>query len=163
MRTVYHGATLVITSPLVHVGRSNLDFGEGFYVTDLKKQAQTWSMVKSRYILDGTAYINEYLFDFENAIKEYRYKKFENYNYAWLHFIIDCRDGKNVWKDFDIIEGGVANDRVIDTIESFKAGQITEEKALTELAKHQPNNQICILNQEIVDKYLHFRKYEIIT
>ncbi len=33
--TVYHGGTNEIQSPLVHVGRPNLDFGPGFYVTDL--------------------------------------------------------------------------------------------------------------------------------
>ena len=108
--------------------------------------------------MDAKGYINEYIFDFDNAIKEFRYKKFERYDSEWLHFIVDSRDGKKVWKDFDIIEGGVANDRVIDTVEAFKSGQITEDKALIELSRHQPNNQICILKQKVVDKYLHFQK-----
>lgn len=158
MRLVYHGATQEIVFPLVHVGRANLDFGKGFYVTDIRKQAMTWAVVKARYQMDGQAYINEYLFDFDNAVREYRYKKFELYDGEWLHFIVDSRDGIKVWKNCDIIEGGVANDRVIDTVEAFRAGQISEEKALRELAKHQPNNQICILKQEVVDKYLKFRK-----
>lgn len=158
MRKVYHGASQEVSSPLVHVGRENLDFGKGFYVTDIRNQAKIWAEVKSRYLMDAKGYINEYLFDFDNAIKEYRYKKFEKYDRDWLHFIVDSRDGLKVWKGFDIIEGGVANDRVIDTVEAFKAGQISEEKALIELSKHQPNNQICILKQEVVDKYLIFRK-----
>lgn len=158
MRKVYHGASQEVSSPLVHVGRENLDFGKGFYVTDIRSQAKIWAEVKSRYLMDAKGYINEYLFDFDNAIKEYRYKKFEKYDRDWLHFIVDSRDGLKVWKGFDIIEGGVANDRVIDTVEAFKAGQISEEKALIELSKHQPNNQICILKQEVVDKYLIFRK-----
>lgn len=158
MRKVYHGASQEVSSPLVHVGRKNLDFGKGFYVTDIRNQAKIWAEVKSRYLMDAKGYINEYLFDFDNAIKEYRYRKFEKYDREWLHFIVDSRDGLKVWKGFDIIEGGVANDRVIDTVEAFKAGQISEEKALIELSKHQPNNQICILKQEVVDKYLIFRK-----
>lgn len=158
MRKVYHGAAQEITSPLVHVGRDNLDFGKGFYVTDIRTQARTWAVIKARYQMDGQAYINEYLFDFDNAIREFRYKKFERYDSEWLHFIVDSRDGRRVWKDYDIIEGGVANDRVIDTVEAFKAGQISEEKALRELSKHQPNNQICILKQEVADKYLKFQK-----
>ena len=36
--TVYHGATEIIEAPLNHVGRPRLDFGQGFYVTDLKNQ-----------------------------------------------------------------------------------------------------------------------------
>lgn len=162
MRKVYHGAIQEIAAPLVHVGRDNLDFGKGFYVTDIKKQAKTWAEIKSRYLMDAKAYISEYLFDYDNAVKEFRYKKFEKYDKEWLHFIVDSRDGIKVWKDYDIIEGGVANDRVIDTVEAFKAGQISEENALRELAKHQPNNQICILKQEVVDKYLKFQKSEII-
>lgn len=158
MRKVYHGASQEIPSPLVHVGRENLDFGKGFYVTDIRKQAKTWAEIKSRYLMESKAYINEYLFDFDNAIKEFRYKKFEKYDKEWLHFIIDSRDGIKVWREFDIIEGGVANDRVIDTVEAYKAGQINEENALRELSKHQPNNQICILKQEVVDKYLKFQK-----
>lgn len=162
MRKVYHGAAQDVKVPLVHVGRENLDFGKGFYVTDIRSQAKTWAEIKSRYLLDGTGYINEYLFDFDNVVKSYRYKIFEKYDGEWLHFIVDSRDGLKVWKDYDVIEGGVANDRVIDTVEAFKAGQISEEKALQELSKHQPNNQICILKQEVVDKYLIFQKSVVI-
>ena len=84
MRKVYHGSTEVISNPLVHVGRENLDFGKGFYVTDIQKQAKTWAEVKSRYQMDADGIINEYQFDFDNAIKEYRYKKFKKYDKEWL-------------------------------------------------------------------------------
>jgi hypothetical protein len=158
MRIVFHGAALEVKEPLVHVGRDNLDFGKGFYVTDIRSQAKTWAEIKSRYLLDGTGYINEYLFDYENAFKNCRYKIFKEYDGEWLHFIVDSRDGIKVWSAYDVIEGGVANDRVIDTVEAFKAGQMSEEMALQELSKHQPNKQICILKQEVVDKYLIFQK-----
>lgn len=39
MLVVYHGATCAVSQPLCHVGRANLDFGQGFYVTDLRQQA----------------------------------------------------------------------------------------------------------------------------
>lgn len=32
---VYHGSTQTVEYPLVGVGRENLDFGKGFYVTDI--------------------------------------------------------------------------------------------------------------------------------
>ena len=38
MLTVYHGSTCRIEEPLAGVCRPNLDFGIGFYVTDLKEQ-----------------------------------------------------------------------------------------------------------------------------
>ena len=162
MRRVFHGGIEIIEQPLVHIGRDNLDFGKGFYITDILKQAKIWAQIKSRYYLDATGIINYYQFDFDKAVAEFRYKKFERYDKEWLHFIVDSRHGKQVWSMYDIIEGGVANDKVIDTVENYMAGMIDEEKALGVLSMHQPNNQICILKQDVVDKYLKFEKSTIL-
>ncbi len=40
---VFHGSNKEIATPLVHVGRNNLDFGKGFYVTTLQQQAKRWA------------------------------------------------------------------------------------------------------------------------
>lgn len=50
-----------------------------------------------------------------------------------MNFIVASRNGKQHWKDYDIIEGGVANDRVIDTIEDYLNDIITIEQALGQL------------------------------
>ena len=73
-----------------------------------------------------------------------------------MEFIVANRQGLNKAADFDYVEGGVANDRVVDTVNLYIAGLIEEDSALKELSKHQPNNQMCILNQEIVTKYLKY-------
>ena len=39
---IYHGSTIIVEEPLVSFGRDNLDFGKGFYTTDLKNQAEKW-------------------------------------------------------------------------------------------------------------------------
>lgn len=59
-------------------------------------------------------------------------------------------------KLYDMVEGGVANDNVIDTVEDYENGIITAEQALGQLKYKKVNHQICILNQEIADKYLKF-------
>lgn len=41
--TDYHGATEIVKAPLCKIGRPRLDFGQGFYVTDLKEQAINWA------------------------------------------------------------------------------------------------------------------------
>jgi len=69
--TLYHGATMRIEHPLCDFGRPGLDFGRGFYLSDLQEQAKLWA---------------------------------------------------------------------------------------ARLSEHQPNNQICILNQDVVEKYLSFRE-----
>lgn len=47
MLTVYHGATDVVSSPICAFGRPRLDFGQGFYVTDIKEQAIRWAKTMS--------------------------------------------------------------------------------------------------------------------
>ncbi len=101
---------------------------------------------------------NVYSFDFGMAKKNFSYLQFEAYDERWLDFIVANRQGESIANDYDLIEGGVANDRVIDSIEAYMAGLMPKELCLQNLSMHQPNNQICILNQEIIDKYLTFLK-----
>lgn len=155
MINVYHGSTVEVRTPLVLLGRRNLDFGQGFYVTDRRSQAEGWAVRMATRRLT-TPVLNTYTFDIEAVRTGYRYLRFQAYDKAWLDFIAASRMGRMPWKDCDMVEGGVANDNVIDTVEDYLRGRMSAEAALTELAKHQPNKQICILRQEIIDKYLHF-------
>ena len=156
MIQVYHGSNVVVREPLVGIGRENLDFGQGFYVTVLTTQADEWARNKARYYMQTEGSVSLYEFDFDAAVVTFRFQKFEAYDREWLHFIVSNRDGGEDWKQYDIIEGGVANDRVIDTVENYKAGLIDEDTALRLLSQHQPNHQICITKQEVVDRYLRF-------
>lgn len=157
MITVYHGGTEKVDKPLVRVGRKDLDFGPGFYITNIRTQAEGWAARIARQRVEQPV-LNEYQFDEEKAKRQFRYRKFEQYDAEWLHFIVDCRRGYDASVDYDCVEGGVANDRVVDTVEGFMNGTIDETHALSELSKHQPNNQICLLNQELVDECLKFEQ-----
>lgn len=44
----------------------------------------------------------------------------------------------------------------------YEMGRITAEQALDQLRFKKPNQQLCIRNQEIIDKYLHFTRSYII-
>lgn len=45
---VYHGGTDVVKNPICKFGRRNLDFGQGFYVTNIREQAVKWAENISR-------------------------------------------------------------------------------------------------------------------
>lgn len=77
-----------------------------------------------------------------------------------LEFIVANRSGLNASLGFDYIEGGIANDRVIDTINLYMAGLMSMDVALKRLSLHQPNNQICLLNQSLTDKFLFYHGTE---
>lgn len=152
---VYHGGTDIVKQPLVGVGREELDFGKGFYTTDVLSQAEAWA----RRLADRrrqAPVVNKYELNLEMAVSRYRYKKFPCYDGEWLDFIVANRNGQALWKQYDLIEGGVADDRVVDTVEAYIAGLIDEAKALERLSYFAPNNQLCITSQQLVDECLSF-------
>ncbi|MDE7147572.1 MAG: DUF3990 domain-containing protein [Duncaniella sp.] len=65
-------------------------------------------------------------------------------------------DGKTPWVGFDYIEGGVADDRVVNTIRLYMSGFISAGETLNRLQYYKPANQICLLNQELTNLYLNF-------
>lgn len=159
---LYHGSSVSVENPLAGIGRDNLDFGKGFYTTRLIDQAQKWAgLVASRKSPDGIGIVSAYEFDEDSmANAGYIYKRFEEYDMDWLNFVVDCRKGKDS-SDYDIVEGGVANDQVIDTVEDYENGRITAEQALDQLRYKKPNNQICFRSQDAIEHLLKFTSTEV--
>lgn len=158
---VYHGGTEIIDAPKIDVGRPKLDFGPGFYLTSLYDQAKEWAM-KIGDERNVRPIINKYEFDKDKSLNDFRYLLFSEYDESWLQFVCDCRLGKTGYSNYDIIEGGVADDRVKDTVKLFMTGFLSMESALNRLKYFRPNNQICILNQDVIAKYLNFVSYEVV-
>lgn len=157
--TLFHGSTIVVEQPLVGIGRKDMDFGPGFYLTSIFEQASNWAKRIKTIKMAEKAIVNVYSFSIPTDCS---IKHFDAYDKEWLDFIVDSRAGKQPWIGYDIIEGGVADDRVIDAIEAYINGYADVEHTLRQLIYHKPNYQIRILSQEIVDKYLQFQSYEII-
>jgi hypothetical protein len=156
MITLFHGSFISIEHPLVSVGRKKLDFGPGFYLTKLQSQAEAWAkVIAERQGPLSKPILNKYDYD-SIAQSGYRHKIFEEYNLEWLDYVIDCRHGGSLHKKYDIVEGGVANDNVIDTVEDYEKGIITAEQALGQLRYKKVNHQLCILNQEIIGNNLRY-------
>jgi hypothetical protein len=154
---VYHTSDQCFDSPDVKHSRDALDFGKGFYVTRLIEQADKYSSRFLRAGKDAYLHIFEYTPD-----SDMRIRTFEAYDEAWLDFVCNCRKGKDAYKQYDIIEGGVANDKVFQTVDLYMAGVYNKEQALHNLAYEMPNNQLCFITQEAIDRCLKFiehRKY----
>lgn len=158
MIKLYHGSYISVSNPLAKIGRKNLDFGPGFYLTKIESQAKDWALtIAGRRGRNAKGVINVYEFDLEKAEEDnIIFKRFPEYDIEWLDYVVACRNGKDSSLIYDVVEGGVANDNVIDTVEDYEKGRITAEQALGQLRYKKVNHQICILNQEVIDKYLSF-------
>lgn len=154
--TLYHASTLCIDKPDVLHSRDNLDFGKGFYLTSLYEQAIRYS---ERFTRRGKeAFINVYELDEETP--GFTIKTFESYNEEWLDYVTLCRKGNPAAPKYDAVSGGVANDRVFNTVDLYFAALISKEEALGRLKFEKPNHQLCILNGEMLSRHLHFIKAE---
>lgn len=148
---LYHTSYTEIRQPDIQHSRPRLDFGTGFYLTPLRIQAERYG---ERFARRGMkAIMNIYELD---DCSECSRKVFATYNGEWLDFITACRKGLP-HEQYDIIEGGIADDNVFDTIDLYFATIYSREQALGELRDKKPNHQICITSQAVLDKYLHFK------
>ena len=153
---VYHGSYMEIQSPDVMHSRRAVDFGPGFYVTPIYEQARKWSeKFKDRGL---AAVVSIYQLN-EAAYKELKTLAFESYSEEWLEFILNCRLCADV-TDYDIIVGGVANDKVFNTVELYFDGLIDRNEAIKRLRFEKPNLQICLRSQEAIDRYLRYEGSE---
>ena len=152
---VYHGGTERIEHPLARMGREGLDFGRVFYVTDLRQQAEGWALRMAR-IRNVQGVVNVYELDIERVKQTFAYHHFDKYDEAWLMFIVQNRNGSYQGEQYDMVEGGVADDRVIDTVEAYMAELMPLDMALRNLSEHRPNNQMCIRTQRVIDECLRF-------
>ena len=129
--TVYHGSYLEKKHPKIIRGRNTKDFGEGFYCTMIREQAERWS---KRY---DTPKVNTYTVRLDTSLQ---ILEFTEMTEEWLDFIIDCRNGKP--HGYDIVIGAMANDQIYNYIADYMDGVITREQFWA-LAKFKyPTHQI---------------------
>ena len=153
--TVYHVSCAEVKNPSVDANGENLGFGKGFYLTNSKIEAEALA----RKTADKSV-INVYEFNyFKTKNVGYRFNEFETYNKEWLKFVVDCRKGKDVTADYDIVIAGGVNDEIADIVADYENNSITEEEAVEQLRYKDVKFQICILNQEIIDFNLEFVEF----
>lgn len=150
---LYHTSYTTIQSPDILHSRDFLDFGKGFYLTTIKEQAEKYG---ERFKKRGKeAWLNVYDFDFQPL--EWEILKFDSYDREWLNFIANCRGGNDTSK-YNLVIGGIADDKVIQTLDRYFNGEINETEALGLLKYEKPNIQYCVRSQEMIDKCLSFKE-----
>ena len=152
---LYHGSIKEIPSPSINIVRDKLDFGRGFYVTELFEQAKIWACERAS-ILNSKPVISTYEITNTNGLNIHR---FDGPSEEWLDFIVANRKGIRTPHNYDIIIGEMADDQVYDSINLYVREYIPKEELLRRIKMQKRNQQVCIVNQEAIQR-LRFIKGE---
>lgn len=148
---VYHSSNVSIERPDIYHSRDYLDFGKGFYLTSIHTQAVKYAQRFLRRQQKG--FLNTYELNID--FSKWRVLEFTSYDKTWLDFVSKCRAGFDD-TDYDIVIGGIANDKVIQTLDRYFEGELSEDETLGLLKYEKPNNQYCIRSQKVLDECLTY-------
>lgn len=136
MITLYHGSNIRIDKIELSHCNPYKDFGQAFYLTSDKAQAQDVALARVD-IFGGEPVVNEYRFD-ETLLADgtLSYRSFDSYTEEWADFIYKHRDetlDPPYMHAFDVIYGPIANDRVGLQIRNYRIGNISRKEFLNRL------------------------------
>jgi len=156
---LYHGSHMPIKKPDISFSRLNVDFGKGFYTTPIWEQAKSWAnRFRRRY---GQSMVSSFEIDMDALPKHVTVLEFDEYSDEWLDYVVSCRRMEDK-SEYDIVIGGVANDRVFDTVQLFLDELIDKKESIKRLRYDKPSIQYCFRNQVVIDSYLKFIKSEVV-
>jgi hypothetical protein len=143
---VYHGSDINIEVIDLSKCQPAKDFGQGFYVTKYRRQAEEMATRTAEWHKTFTPIVTEFEFEewaFEN--RNLQTLRFDSYTEEWLDFIILNRNNKSQIQahTFDIVEGPVADDDVTKRILDYFQGEVSKADFLEELKFKKQMHQIC--------------------
>ncbi len=97
----------------------------------------------------------------ETAAADCSVLHFPSLSGEWPDFISLCRQGKDR-SSWEIVAGGIIEDRIFNTAEVYFAGLKDRESALRDLSREKPNYRIAFRTRSSIDRCLTFeRSYSI--
>ena len=139
---LYHGTNVDFDVIDLTMSNKYKDFGQGFYLTDIRSQAEELAAKKSR-LFGGYPVIQEYEFD-ESLLSgtDLKVLKFDKPSAEWAEFIFKNRNRDyNFTHDFDIVIGPIANDGVAYLLGRYEEGTLTIEELSDKLDYKKLNSQ----------------------
>lgn len=149
---LYHGSNQPIRDISLDKCRPYKDFGKGFYLTDIREQAEKMAVRTSR-IYGGSPTVSTFILDLETRDNSaLKIKTFSAPDAEWARFILANRDSSKTGPvhDYDIVIGPVADDTIARLLRLFTDNLIDEEQLLREITFAKITSQYCFLTEEAI-------------
>lgn len=144
MITLYHGSNVSIEKIDLTRSHPNKDFGKGYYLTDIRTQAEAMSIRRVRIAGEGEPTLTVYSFD-ESQLHspELRVKVFDEPTEEWALFVLSNREASltGYTHDYDIVIGPIADDGVAFQLDRYTRHMITLATLVEELTYRKLNRQ----------------------
>ena len=137
---LYHGTDADIDIPDPGRGRKGTDFGQGFYLTpDFDSATKMAHRVARRKNVSNSVVICYALDENRLASAGLHVRSFLNIEASWLRFIVANRylladaPDHNLAARWDVVQGFIADDRIVQLLDALVRGAATEEDVLKAL------------------------------
>ena len=161
---IYHGSTVEVSKPTIISSEKGRDFGEGFYTTPIKEQAERWAkrkqLIEKKFGDDGAKAIVS-VYEYDGKVDKLKTKDFPEASEEWLDMVLACRGKVDYKHGLDIVSGKIADDSVGETVTFVMQGIMRKEDALKRLKFQKINSQIAFCTAKAL-KHISFEKsYEV--
>ncbi len=140
---LYHGTNIDFKEIDLAKCKPNKDFGRGFYLTDIKKQALNMAIRRCDLEGSGSPVVQEYEFD-ESLLtsSELKVKRFDEVCGEWAEFVFANRKskGKHI-HGYDVVTGPIADDGVVFQLNLYHQHLITLDQLVQGLRYRRLNRQ----------------------
>lgn len=133
---LYHGSKFGISGEVKPISRDICDFGKGFYMGSEKKQALALicGYQNSKIYTLSVNLFNLKVFEFEIGIEWALYVAFNRGKMDNIKGTKIYERFENLNKEYDVIIGYIANDRLFLTLDRFFSNDITDEVLIRSLS-----------------------------
>lgn len=162
MIRLYHGSNQEIDKIDLLRGLPDKDFGQGFYLTHLRKQAERMALSKCQR-MKGLPTVTVYEFDEEEARrKKMRIKVFDKPTEAWAQFVENNRHASRTGftHQYDIVIGPIADDSIAMQFRLYEQGFITLRQLTRKITFPQQNSQHYFATERSISL---LKKVEVLT
>ncbi len=157
---LYHGSNIDVKTIDLAMCRPYKDFGKGFYLTEIKEQAEKMANRVAR-IFGGYPVVN--YFEIEDNFwnnTELNIKNFgKETSEAWARFVMNNRKRNNLDyasldcnldNKYDVVIGPIANDDMAVLFRQFENGTISLENLLSGMIYKETTNQYSFHTEKAV-------------
>ena len=120
---LFHGGPSIVRIPDLSMSRTDIDFGQGFYLSSNLVTSAKWAC------RTAVSICNEYKMTFDNL----KVHKFD-LDKDWLDYVVRNRaekiDSPSIFDSYDVLIGAIADDKLFHTIEMYEDGFISADNAI---------------------------------